>query len=51
MQLTRRQFGIAMILGAVALAISRIFGSLFRFGSNNKGHTAKYWRRADHLGG
>ena len=56
MEITRRQFGIAMVLGIFALALSRMFGFLFRRGSGRKevaadGHPARYWKRADHLGG
>ncbi len=56
MQITRRQFGLAMVLGALALALSRMFGFLFHKRPADRevsggGYPAKYWKRADHLGG
>jgi hypothetical protein len=72
MQITRRQFGITMIMGFIALAISRLLGPILKsplaplckrgedgyppFGKGGVGgisnaRPAKYWKRADHLGG
>lgn len=52
MKMTRREFGIAMLLGIGAMFFSKIFARLFgqrSFGSQYV--SARHWRRGDHLAG
>jgi hypothetical protein len=58
MQITRKQFGIAMLLGAAALVFGRLFGSFFglfgeKRGGNrgSNGFRARYWSGGSRLAG
>lgn len=58
MQITRKQFGIAMLLGAAALVFTRLFGSFFGLfrertetGKGSNGIRARYWSGGNRLAG
>jgi hypothetical protein len=58
MQITRRQFGLAMLLGAAAIVFTRLFGSFFSLFREKdqadrgpSGFRARYWSGGNRLAG
>lgn len=58
MQITRKQFGLAMLAGAAALVFGKLFGSFFGlFREKNEtdrgsaGFKARYWKGGNRLAG
>ncbi len=54
MKLTRRQFGLGVLLGAIAFFLGRLFGGCKSFDEPwipGKEADARHWRLGDHLAG